>query len=93
MLWCFVLSCLIHVPNRSLLSRNVMTNNAAFGTAQPAAAAPARPAMASEPSAAAADTPSAAADPAFEAARRAREVLTANSSLFPLPRLGFESMV
>lgn len=92
MLWCFVLSCLIHVPNRSLLSRNVMTNNAAFGTAQPAAAAPARPAMASEPSAAA-DAPSAAADPAFEAARRAREVLTANSSLIPLPRLGFESMV
>jgi hypothetical protein len=66
-----------------------MTNNAAFGTAQPAAAAPARLATASDPSATA-DAPAAAVDPAFEAARRAREVLTAESSLVLLPRLGYE---
>ncbi|KAK9903590.1 hypothetical protein WJX75_009420 [Coccomyxa subellipsoidea] len=56
--------------------RNVMTNNAAFGTAQPAAAAPARLATASDPSATA-DAPAAAVDPAFEAARRAREAYEA----------------
>ncbi|EIE23000.1 hypothetical protein COCSUDRAFT_66132 [Coccomyxa subellipsoidea C-169] len=54
--------------------RNVMTNNAAFGTAQPAPAAPGRPAAASEP-AAGEGTP--AADPSFEAARRAREAYEA----------------
>lgn len=52
-----------------LCARNVMTNNVAFGTAEPTKAPPPRPAApAAEPAA-----PAAPVDPDFEAARRARE--------------------
>ncbi len=60
-----------------------MTGNVAFGTAAPSAAIPERPPAASEvpldgePGPASAAT----ADPAFEAARRAREVCFVQSAL------------